>query len=367
MSEDPTSMSRLDEWLHTRREGDPPEHRSLDLNRLLPQDSGFEAIRAELARFIHGQEERLRQISVLLSMHLQWAKNPDPLHPPPNAVVIGPTGSGKTFTMQVAARFLRIPFVTVDATSLVPAGIVGLQVEDVLQDLVNLADAILDESDVPRTKEDSLRLAERGVILFDEFDKINYNSPDQGDAGLNLGVQRRLLKLCEGAPVSVGVRSHSDFVPKQSTVNTAGILILASGAFSDIGRTLAMRPAQLSLEHGPDEVLPEDLANYGFVKELVARFPALIQYSELSADDLVKILRNENISPLTVWRNYVRSLGTELSISRDAESHFAQKASELGLGARGLQQVLFPRISKLIADRLTSDGEGDIQVTAADL
>jgi len=152
---------------------------------------------------------------------------------PPNAVVIGPTGCGKTHTFRVAADLLGIPFVAVDTTSLVPSGIIGLQIEDVMGDLVASAEDILSRSGRPRRPGDAFDLAERGILFFDEFDKIRGETSDSSLSVQNRHVQRRLLKICEGATVPVAVRNHEGQT-SPVTLRTRGILVVAARSFAGI-------------------------------------------------------------------------------------------------------------------------------------
>jgi len=361
----------LREWMKLSREGQEVAfpRGPANLDDLLPGVSTIQGIERELREFVQGQSTQISEISVLLSIHLQWARQPDRLHPPPKAILIGPTGSGKTFTLRTAARFLGLPFVSVDTTSLVPSGIVGLQTEDVLRDLVAAADSILEQRSVQRGRDDDIRLAERGIIFLDEFDKIA-SAKGAHDAELLLQVQRRLLKLCEGSTASVGVRSHSGESTSSRSVDTSGILIIASGSFDGIEQLRARRPQSIARRpENRNVVMSVDLINYGFIPELIARLPVVVTYGKLTSKDLVAILKNETTTPLAVWRNYARSLGTRLVVEDVALKEMAERALELDLGARGLEQVVFRSLAKIAALRLGS-GEGtpeEIRVEAADL
>ena len=245
----------------------------------------LESIFANLTSHVKGQDEALKNLSVLLSMHMFWFRLD---HPSPNGLMIGPTGVGKTYTIQRAAEILQIPYVVVDTTALVPAGIVGLQIEDVAEELVESAKALLSgrriqassratgtrlegESGalrpvgepVPsstlvddlrkslglataqptlrlsrdseeRLTRDAIALAEKGIVFFDEFDKIAIpDAKDRSSRDMAAQVQRRLLKFIEGAAVRVGVKQHGH----NSTdyfLDTSGILCIGSGAFADI-------------------------------------------------------------------------------------------------------------------------------------
>lgn len=357
--------SFLTEWLKARRlEADSQSIsqglEAIDIDSLLPEDTSIRGISEYLREYVKGQDEQVRSIAVLLSMHLEWCRKPNPVHTPPKALVLGPTGSGKTFTFRTAAQLLRLPFVSVDSTSLVPAGIVGQQVEDIAANLVNLADEILRESGVPRRRDDDIRLAERGLVVLDEFDKLATKDLDgRGveDAGLRSGVQRRILKLVEGAPINVGMRLHGESsLTGSRTLDSRGLLIIGAGAFQGIEKLRSRRPQAISRRPADrDKILSVDIQEFGFVPELVARLPVLIQFAELSESDLLEILEDPNISPATVWSNYTSSLGIELQIPRESLRVFASRAAELSLGARGLQQVIFPVLSRIVSEELSRD------------
>src|SRR5271163_4939369 len=292
-------------------------------------------IRRALAKRIKGQSDQLWRISVLLSLHLRRPAQVNAGQVSPNAVVIGPTGCGKTHTFRVAADILGIPFVAVDSTSLVPAGVIGTQIEDVMGDLVASAEDILGRSGQFRRPGDALDLAERGILFFDEFDKIRGESSDSSLSVQNRHVQRRLLKICEGAAVPVAVRNHEGQA-SPVTLRTRGILVVAAGSFAGIA--------------GDDpQELPElsslDLIGFGLAPELLARLPIVVQYDALRVADLTEILRDSHASPLTMWRDYLEGLGLRLTMTDEATDVIARRALQLQLGARGLQQIVFPIVA----------------------
>jgi ATP-dependent protease Clp ATPase subunit len=367
----------------------------------------IERILAGLSSHIRGQERALTVLAVLLSMHMRWFDNARREHPSPNGLMIGPTGVGKTYTIQRAAEILRIPYVVVDTTALVPAGIVGLQIEDIAEELVESAKTLLgarraqasarltgarlegekalsppvgeavpsttfvedlrrtlsktksdptmrmSQEDPDRVLKDAISLAERGIVFFDEFDKIAVPDPkERKTANTNAAqVQRRLLKFIEGASIRVGVKTHGGALANDHFLDTSGILCIASGAFADLGDSKRKRGHELARfrSHAAGDVIAQDVIEYGFMPELVARLPVLIEYSELSIEALREILADVEGGPLRVWRDYVPAEGLELQISDDAMTVIAEYAYALRLGARGLTQVVFPLLAQLTA------------------
>jgi len=328
-----------------------------DLNELLPPERSAAAINAALDRYVIGQEHAKKEFSVLLSMHLTWFEEQNRLHKPPNAVLIGPTGVGKTHSLRTAAEYLRIPYTIIDATSLVPSGIVGYQVEDAVEDLVAAAGSILAKADRPRVDDDDIALAERGIVFFDEFDKLA-RSEDQRDAVGREQVQRRLLKAIEGTVMSVGQTRHTD--RQRRHLDTSGLLFVASGAFDAIEtpRIRNQRPDRLQRTLRSSEgIISADLISYGFLPELVARLQTIIRFVGLTVDQLENILRNSEITPIAVWKNHFARLGKELIVTDGALRAVAQRAEELALGARGLQTILFPLLSETAYDFEASNDE----------
>lgn len=311
-------------------------------------------IKEHLDTKVVGQEAAKIQISVLFSMHMNWFRHQERMHRSPNAVLIGPTGVGKTHTIRVASEYLKIPFITVDTTTLVPSGIAGLQVEDILGDLVREANDIIIKEGRPRYDDDDIELARRGIIFFDEFDKINAGNSiiRNYNETINLSVQRSLLKLTDGSKKGVGVRGHVT-IDRPRSIDTSGILILAGGAFVGIEKNeiRTLRPAELQRDlaksNNVNTLVSADIVNYGFMPELVARLPVIVEYKQLDENDLLSILNNTDVSPIQTWIEHFKLLGKELIISEEGKQYAIKKAVILKMGARGLQQILFPTLAKL--------------------
>jgi ATP-dependent Clp protease ATP-binding subunit ClpX len=319
------------------------------------------SIRRALSGRVTGQTAQIQRISVLLSMHLRRRAAASASQVAPNAVVLGPTGCGKTFTFRVAADLLNVPFVAVDTTSLVPSGVVGLQIEDVIGDLVASAEAILQRTRAARRPGDALELAERGILFFDEFDKVRTTASDAAQSLQNRQVQRRLLKICEGAAVPVSVRSHEGASPIPATVRTRGVLVITAGSFAGIGGAGGIGDDPRSLV----EVGSLDLIEFGFAPELIARLPIVVQYDALTVEDLVAILADDAVSPLTMWREFLDGVGGGLHVTHEAAVAIATRAHDLRLGARGLQQVSFPILAPLVEQAFSAtDAVTELRLTA---
>jgi ATP-dependent Clp protease ATP-binding subunit ClpX len=317
------------------------------------------AIRSALAKTVVGQERATTQISVLLAMHLAWPDFEDKSQRPPRAILVGPTGVGKTHTLRAAAEFLSVPFVVADSSSLVPPGIVGRQIEDVLEELVAAAREFvkrehseLRDEEIKATNHD-IAIAERGIIFFDEFDKLGSKAPNVSESSDPSSlVQRHILKLLEGALMPVGVKRHEqDYGDRR--IDTSGILVVAAGAFSGIDSPSirTKRPAvvtrllnQMSVDQ--TNVMAHDVVAYGFLPELVARLPVLIEFDPLDESQLREILLHQEVSPLEVWRQYFNVMGKELFVPDDTVDFIVRFSHALGLGARGLAQTIFPALAK---------------------
>lgn len=334
-----------------------------------PQRDPDQALKATeildgLERFVVGQRPALREVSLLLAMHALGGGS----FRAPNAIVIGPTGVGKTHTLSVASHALGLPFVATDATSLVPSGIVGEQVEDVLEGLARSAESLLSSARVPRKQDDDLELAGRGVVLVDEFDKLA--APEDGSAlsrhAERRAIQRRLLKFAEGARLRVGIKQH-DPGYRDRFIDTSGILLLVAGAFSgQLGNAWWGRGPGRS-DRISKRAVPADIVEAGFIPELIGRLPVLIVFEPLTTADLVSIIDHDEVSPMASWRHYFDIVfHARLGLDEAAKWVIAERASGLGMGARGLQHVLFPVLSAKASEFLDSDGREEVVLRASD-
>ena len=325
----------------------------------LPEFRTAHEIKGHLDGRVIGQDQAKEQLSVALSMHLGWFGTQDRAHKPPNIVAIGPTGVGKTHTIREASQFLGIPFVVLDATSLVPAGIVGAQVEDALDELVRDAARLLIAQEAVDFDGQQLELARRGVIYIDEFDKLAAPSDDATEPNaLKRTVQRRLLKLVEGSVMATRVPGRSyDTQPALRSIDTSGILMIAGGSFDGIDSVGIRRQRSERMRRAlgdPTSAISADLVAYGLIPELVARFPVLVRYEQLDAQAIEGILRTADVTPVQVWFDHFTRLGRSLEIGDDVYKEVARQVVALNMGARGINQVLFPVLADVTFEAETA-------------
>lgn len=300
-------------------------------------------IKQYLDDHVIGQDAAKRVLSVAIANHYKRIT-----HPPTdleiqkgNVLIIGPTGTGKTLLAKTVARYLGVPFVVADATSLTEAGYVGDDVESMISMLLNAAGG-------------DPKLAERGIVFVDEIDKIARKSESTSitrDVS-GEGVQQALLKLVEGTVCRVpagGGRKHPG--GDMLEINTKNILFIAGGAFVGLKEIVGSRISGTTIgfnatavnknnEGDIDLVTPDDLTKFGMIPEFIGRFTTTVTIKDLSKEDLVRVLTGVKNNYVSQYKYLLSLDNIDLSFTDDALEQLAENSLKLKTGARALQSEL---------------------------
>ena len=351
-------------WTRTKKKKNKKEEPKLTLKNIPAPHQ----IKAQLDEYVIGQDYAKKVMSVAVYNHYKRVatNTMDEIEiEKSNMLMIGPTGSGKTYLVKTLAKLLDVPLAITDATSLTEAGYIGDDIESVVSKLLAAAD-----NDVER--------AETGIIFIDEIDKIakKQNTSSRDVSGES--VQQGMLKLLEGSEVEVpvGATSKNAMVPL-ATVNTKNILFICGGAFPDLEDIIKERlnkqaaigfQSELTDKYDNDpnimkKVTSEDLRKFGMIPEFLGRLPIVFTLDGLTEDMLVKILTDPKNAIIKQYQKLLELDEVKLEFTEGALRTIAKKAIEKKTGARALRAIIEKFMLDIMYEIPKDDNIGTVKIT----
>jgi len=329
-------------------------------------------IKAFLDQYVVGQNQAKRQLAVAVYNHYKRleanrnnAGTGDVEIQKSNVMLIGPTGTGKTLLAQTLARFLDVPFVMADATTLTEAGYVGEDVENIILNLYHASN-------------NNLERCQQGIIYLDEVDKLSRKPSSSVSRDVSgEGVQQALLKLLEGTNANIQVRGNKR-LPNQEylQVDTTNILFICGGSFEGLNKVIEDRlgarnigfQVDIAEEEEDRQVLSkaraQDLQSFGLIPEFIGRLPVMACLDNLSIDDMTHVLKEPKNSLVKQYQKLFRFEKVKLTFTDDALRAVAEKAVTRKAGARGLRTIMEEVMLDLMYEIPSQDNLKEVVITA---